>query len=537
MATKVVDLGSVIGPQGPAGPAGPQGETGPKGATGAQGPQGAAGPKGDTGAAGKDGAAGKSAYQQAVDAGYTGTEAAFYAALVSLEDGPFLPLSGGAMTGVLKVPSIWGTSGPIGMAAINLETSLTTDGDIPIDLKGCRIQGVNPPTDHTDAANKQYVDKLSIYDVVIRTQAEFEALIASPDWLGAVSVCFVGDGGMLKFTRSDGQGIKIPQTVKQIQGMNEAIIEVTNFSGNSTINKAALWYEKLPGADDYWIRDLVVNCIGTSAGFGYSYCNCTQLINCTGTSSAGSESCGFCDCTKLTNCTGSGASNGDVACGFDGCTHLTNCIGSATSTSSDGSAYGFCNCTQLTNCTGRSTGATYCDGFGYCTCLANCIGTASTDGYGSDTDACGFRSCTQLTNCAGTGTSSSSSRGYGFHSCKYLNGCKQGTTASTTALYSNCTFVGLTGENQLVFTGKTVAASAWSANSTYSAQSYGFRASIACTGVTTSHRPDVAFGAADAVSGNFAPISESYAGGVYIYCKEKPTATITIPSIVCIKGA
>ena len=70
MATKVVDLGSVIGPQGPAGPAGPQGETGPKGATGAQGPQGVAGPKGDTGTPGKDGAAGKSAYQQAVDAGY-----------------------------------------------------------------------------------------------------------------------------------------------------------------------------------------------------------------------------------------------------------------------------------------------------------------------------------------------------------------------------------------------------------------------------------------------------------------------------------
>ncbi|MCQ4864670.1 hypothetical protein [Pseudoflavonifractor phocaeensis] len=89
----------------------------------------------------------------------------------------------------------------------------------------------------------------------------------------------------------------------------------------------------------------------------------------------------------------------------------------------------------------------------------------------------------------------------------------------------------------LVFTGKTVAVSKWSANTTYSAQGYGFRASVACAGVTASHRPDVAFGAADAVGGNFAPFSESYAGGVYIYCKTKPTATITIPSIVCIKGA
>lgn len=89
----------------------------------------------------------------------------------------------------------------------------------------------------------------------------------------------------------------------------------------------------------------------------------------------------------------------------------------------------------------------------------------------------------------------------------------------------------------LVFTGKTVAVSAWVANSTYSAQGYGFRAAVACAGVTASHRPDVAFGAADAVGGNFAPIVESYAGGVYLYCKTKPTATVTIPSIVCIKGA
>lgn len=52
------------------------------------------GEPGTDGAPGKDG---KSAYQAAVEAGYTGTEAEFYAALVSLQDGPFLPLSGGTM--------------------------------------------------------------------------------------------------------------------------------------------------------------------------------------------------------------------------------------------------------------------------------------------------------------------------------------------------------------------------------------------------------------------------------------------------------
>lgn len=89
----------------------------------------------------------------------------------------------------------------------------------------------------------------------------------------------------------------------------------------------------------------------------------------------------------------------------------------------------------------------------------------------------------------------------------------------------------------LVFSGKTIATTAWVSDSTYSAQGYVYRASVACAGVTASHRPDVAFSAADAVSGNFAPVAESYGGGVYIYCKTKPTDTVTIPSIVCIKGA
>lgn len=47
-----VDLGNVVGPQGPKGDTGVQG---PKGDTGAQGPIGKTGPKGDTGAQGPKG--------------------------------------------------------------------------------------------------------------------------------------------------------------------------------------------------------------------------------------------------------------------------------------------------------------------------------------------------------------------------------------------------------------------------------------------------------------------------------------------------
>ena len=71
--------GEFDGAQGPQGEKGDTGATGPKGdtgATGAQGPKGEKGDKGDTGPAGADG---KSAYQYAVDGGYTGTETEFAA--------------------------------------------------------------------------------------------------------------------------------------------------------------------------------------------------------------------------------------------------------------------------------------------------------------------------------------------------------------------------------------------------------------------------------------------------------------------------
>lgn len=62
-----------------------------------------------TGPAGEAGLPGKSAYQSAVEEGYTGTELEFYAALATLENAPFLPLSGGTMTGNLDGKYIKGT--------------------------------------------------------------------------------------------------------------------------------------------------------------------------------------------------------------------------------------------------------------------------------------------------------------------------------------------------------------------------------------------------------------------------------------------
>ena len=85
-----------------------------------------------------------------------------------------------------------------------------------------------------------------------------------------------------------------------------------------------------------------------------------------------------------------------------------------------------------------------------------------------------------------------------------------------------------------IFSGVSVAASAWVSDSTYAA--YPYAASIACPGVTASHVPEVVFGAAEAASGNFAPVALSGSGTVKIYAATKPTTAITVQSITCIKA-
>lgn len=87
---------------------------------------------------------------------------------------------------------------------------------------------------------------------------------------------------------------------------------------------------------------------------------------------------------------------------------------------------------------------------------------------------------------------------------------------------------------KLQFNNVAVATSAWQTDSTYS--DYGKRAAVALTGVISTMIPEVIFGLEDAVSGTFAPIAESYNGGIYLYANSTPSASITIPTILCWKG-
>lgn len=88
-------------------------------------------------------------------------------------------------------------------------------------------------------------------------------------------------------------------------------------------------------------------------------------------------------------------------------------------------------------------------------------------------------------------------------------------------------------KKKLSFFNEAVSASLFSDDSTY--PDYPFRAAVELAGVTSGMIPEVIFSLTDAVSGNFAPVTACYDGGVYIYAAEQPTTGITIPTILCWK--
>lgn len=105
------------------------------------------------------------------------------------------------------------------------------------------------------------------------------------------------------------------------------------------------------------------------------------------------------------------------------------------------------------------------------------------------------------------------------------------TPEAWTASHWEQTTVAAEREYKLVFENVSVAVSDFAADATYSA--FPWKASVSLTGVKSTMVPELAFGLMDAISGNFAPEVASYNGGVYIYAASKPSAAVTIPTIVC----
>ena len=84
-------------------------------------------------------------------------------------------------------------------------------------------------------------------------------------------------------------------------------------------------------------------------------------------------------------------------------------------------------------------------------------------------------------------------------------------------------------KKRLQFMAVPVAATSFTADGGY--EDFPYRAAVALEGVTAEMLPELAFGPEDAVSGNFAPVAESYDGGVYIYAAEIPAGETVIPVI------
>ena len=85
-------------------------------------------------------------------------------------------------------------------------------------------------------------------------------------------------------------------------------------------------------------------------------------------------------------------------------------------------------------------------------------------------------------------------------------------------------------KKRLTFTNTAVATSAWAADETYT--DYPYRAAIPLTGVTAASFAEVVLSPADAVSGVYAPVCQTYTGGIYLYANAAPGAAVTIPAIV-----
>lgn len=91
---------------------------------------------------------------------------------------------------------------------------------------------------------------------------------------------------------------------------------------------------------------------------------------------------------------------------------------------------------------------------------------------------------------------------------------------------------------QAVFSSVSVNTSGWSSHSNAAENNAGFvlRKSIPLSGITTAYSADVYFQAEQQFSGNYSVGTDTYAGGVYIYAKEAPSANFTIDLIVCTRA-
>lgn len=255
----------------------------------------------------------------------------------------------------------------------------------------------------------------NLYDLIITSQTEFESFCSSisNSTCTAASVLFVGDGGDLEFTKSDGTGIQLPTTLKIISGINNAIINLGSISTNG------LYYETRPTSDDYSINNITIRCSSSTAGNDAVISNCINLTNVTALSIGSVATLcpsAFKNCYYLNYC----IANGAAMSAYDNCRYLHDCRGTSTGSYASSDTYSFC--TYLDGCYGDSNASTYYN----CT---NLVGCRSNSGYR------GFYNCKQVKSCSSTASYRS------YDDCYNLYDCEANRSSSTSTSwrgFENC---------------------------------------------------------------------------------------------------
>lgn len=169
------------------------------------------------------------------------------------------------------------------------------------------------------------------YDLVIRTQEEFDIFCDSLDneTCEVCSVLLVGDGGYTPFIRKNGKGLKLPNHLTTLCGINMPIIIIANF--NSSNSMAGIYRESSLGTPGEKIENIIL-CISSSTDC-YHFRNLSGIKN----------------CTILSGETNDLLTEGTMQVGFMGCTNIDGCM--TLLISNNGGVASFINCQTISNCT------------------------------------------------------------------------------------------------------------------------------------------------------------------------------------------
>jgi hypothetical protein len=201
----------------------------------------------------------------------------------------------------------------------------------------------------------------TIYDLVIRTQEEFDAFCDTLDngTSTACSVLLVGSSDMTPFMRENGRGLKLPDHLTVFHGINSPIIIINNYVYNPTTNRAGMYRDSLTGQG--WLGSIqninLAMIPGESVAYNqcYHFMNLAGLKNCSimtgelaGSLPSGKLYIGFQNCAKIENCGTLLVSNNRMAISFSSCQMITNCT-TANADIGSGTAISYSACKYIVN--------------------------------------------------------------------------------------------------------------------------------------------------------------------------------------------